>query len=225
MSKSKDNFKRDKNGRFTKETRYSHWKNQKFSEEHKERIRQGYNRNKCKLLGTIKICPKCKKEIIYEDRFSFTRHLNFEHNPMKDPKIVKKAKPAEHFKETNKNYKKGIFPVNWYERFKIGKERHDNAINEQINDFTSQGFRVIPIGKNRDIKPDFIAIKDNKVYAVEVELSSKPDYDKYNGIKYFDDIYWILIRGSDSRVKSCAASASRTNCHAKNGSERVAITK
>ena len=41
--------------------------------------------------------------------------------------------------------------------------------------------------------PDFIAIKDNKVFAVEVEYN-KPRYEKYTDDirKYYDDVIWIL---------------------------------
>lgn len=41
------------------------------------------------------------------------------------------------------------------------------------------------------VRPDIIARKDDKVYAVEVEFE-KPDYSKYEGIQVFDDIMWIL---------------------------------
>ena len=56
-----------------------------------------------------------------------------------------------------------------------------------------QGFRCIPLGK---VIPDIIAIKDNKIFAVELEYG-KPNYDKYtsNIQHFFDDVIWIIKRG------------------------------
>ena len=47
----------------------------------------------------------------------------------------------------------------------MGSETHDEVLQEEIEELQSKGFRVINLeGKN----PDAIAIKDGKVYAVEV---------------------------------------------------------
>lgn len=56
-----------------------------------------------------------------------------------------------------------------------------------------QGFYVIPITR---IVPDIIAMKDGKVYAVEVEYGV-PNYEKYTedfrGL--FSDVIWIIKHG------------------------------
>jgi endogenous inhibitor of DNA gyrase (YacG/DUF329 family) len=70
------------------------------------------------------------------------------------------------------------------ERFTL----HQNAVIEQAEVLKQQGFKVMIIDK---VRPDIIARKDDKVYAVEVEFE-KPDYSKYEGIQVFDDIMWIL---------------------------------
>ena len=63
-------------------------------------------------------------------------------------------------------------------------------ILKEIPELEKQGFRCIPIGK---VIPDIIAIKNGKVYAVEVEYGRHPNYSKYNDVKkYFDDIIWII---------------------------------
>ena len=75
--------------------------------------------------------------------------------------------------------------------------RHQNRAltNQRILDecaeLERQGFRAVPTGGH--VIPDIVAIKDNKIYAVEVEYG-KPNYNKYSGKegKYFDDIIWIL---------------------------------
>ncbi|MBT7557150.1 hypothetical protein HN615_09520 [Candidatus Woesearchaeota archaeon] len=97
------------------------------------------------------------------------------------------------------------------------KENNDVSINKQISDSVSrtlkkhkhfnedilpkskeledQGFRCIPIG-NGPVVPDIIAIKDNMVFAVEVENGLKePNFTKYQdtgAMQYYDDIMWIV---------------------------------
>jgi dTDP-4-amino-4,6-dideoxygalactose transaminase len=55
-----------------------------------------------------------------------------------------------------------------------------------------QGYRVVPIGV---AVPDIIALRDNKVYAYEIEksLPKKRKLEKYNEetAKYYDDIIWV----------------------------------
>ncbi len=41
------------------------------------------------------------------------------------------------------------------------------------------------------IRPDIIASKNGKIYAVEIEYH-KPNFDKYNNCKFFDDIIWVV---------------------------------
>ena len=72
-----------------------------------------------------------------------------------------------------------------------GKPRlilHHERILQEIPELEKQGFRCIP---NTKIIPDIIAIKDNKVYAIEVEYQ-KPDYNKYTDCKLYDDIIWVI---------------------------------
>lgn len=82
--------------------------------------------------------------------------------------------------ETNKGNMNGI------NAYKIAWER----ILQEAEELKKQGFRVIPITK---VIPDIIAIKDNKIFAVEVEYS-KPNYNKYTDEirKFYDDIIWII---------------------------------
>lgn len=66
----------------------------------------------------------------------------------------------------------------------------NDRIEQEIPELEKQGFRCIPIGR---VIPDIIAIKDNKVYAIEVEYG-RPNYAKYTDVikNYYDDIIWIL---------------------------------
>lgn len=63
-------------------------------------------------------------------------------------------------------------------------------IEAEVAELEKQGFRCIPITR---VIPDIIAIKEGKVYAVEVEYKT-PNYDKYTDeVKNrFDDVIWIL---------------------------------
>ena len=69
---------------------------------------------------------------------------------------------------------------------------HHERILQEIPELEKQGFRCVP---NTKIIPDIIAIKDNKVYAIEVEYQ-KPDYNKYTNCKLYDDIIWIVKKTS-----------------------------
>ena len=77
---------------------------------------------------------------------------------------------------------------------------HDEALKLELEEIKKQGFHCIPIGLLKYPKPDIIAIKDGKVFAIEVELSTI-DYEKYNNVKDFDDIIWIDKRKGDRRLK------------------------
>lgn len=65
-----------------------------------------------------------------------------------------------------------------------------SRIEAEIPALEKQGFRVIPI---TNVIPDIIAIKGDKVYAVEVEYQ-RPNYNKYNSLPrmYYDEIIWLV---------------------------------
>ena len=73
---------------------------------------------------------------------------------------------------------------------------HNNLIEEELKKLEKQGFRCVNVGATKVKKPDIIAFKNNKIYAVEVETQqhSIPDYDKWNGTNIFDDIIWVVKR-------------------------------
>jgi hypothetical protein len=62
-------------------------------------------------------------------------------------------------------------------------------ILKEIPELEKQGFRCFPIGK---IIPDIIAIKNNRIYAIEVEYAKSPNYKKYENQDIYDEIIWIL---------------------------------
>jgi hypothetical protein len=77
------------------------------------------------------------------------------------------------------------------ENLKIGHSLTYKKILLEIDNLEKEGFRCVPIGR---VIPDIVAIKGNKIYAIEVEYGFYPNYKKYNKEnykKYFDDIIWI----------------------------------
>ena len=78
-----------------------------------------------------------------------------------------------------------------------GIKEHWKLILEESNKLSKQGYRCIPITQTI---PDIIAIKNNKIYAIEVEVQRDRNYidmTKYDvsGTKdLFDDIVWIIRR-------------------------------
>jgi len=79
-----------------------------------------------------------------------------------------------------------------------GVALHNKLIDEELKKLEKQGFRCINVGASNIPKPDIIAVKNGKVYAIEVEtLAHKlPNYDKWNNTNIFDDIIWS-IRSED----------------------------
>lgn len=72
-------------------------------------------------------------------------------------------------------------------------EKVNERILKEIKEFEVQGFRCVPTGGK--VRPDFIAIKGDKVFAVEVEYGT-PNYLKYTDEAklFFDDVIWIIRR-------------------------------
>lgn len=88
---------------------------------------------------------------------------------------------------------------------KISYER----ILKEIPELEKQEFKCVPIGR---VIPDIIAIKNGKIYAIEVEYG-KPNYNKYNRDdyrSYFEDVIWIVRREiSERRYSKKVASRKR----------------
>ena len=91
-------------------------------------------------------------------------------------------------------------PQCWHEWYKwnaakvISVESHDAALFKEMWNLEMQGFRCIPLGGTGYPVPDLIAINpsDQKVYAVEVELTGAPNYKKYEKIACYDDVIWVI---------------------------------
>ena len=87
--------------------------------------------------------------------------------------------------------KHGKFSIERKVKHKVGTERHKTAISEEINNFIENGFKCIRL--DHSPIPDFIAMKDGKAFAVEVEFGF-PNVSKYsnnNPQLEYADIIWI----------------------------------
>jgi len=92
--------------------------------------------------------------------------------------------PEEKFERT----KKANEAIRQNSAFYIG--RHEKAIKKEIKLFENKGYKCLALDR---IRPDFIAMKKDKIYAVEVEFGYiKPE--KYEGITFFNDVVWINKR-------------------------------
>jgi hypothetical protein len=94
-------------------------------------------------------------------------------------KQVYEKNPEERYKKT-KNANKEIRENGW--------KRHDIAVEEEMKKMEKQGFQCINLDKPP--RPDFLAKKDGKVLAVEVEFGTLRKY-KYKGVTFYDEIIWI----------------------------------
>jgi hypothetical protein len=68
---------------------------------------------------------------------------------------------------------------------------HERYVTEEIEKFRKQGFRCIRVDKKPI--PDFIAIRDGKPFAVEIQFKF-PNYNKYkdnNPQLEYADIFWV----------------------------------
>ena len=85
---------------------------------------------------------------------------------------------------------------------KLNVEKCHARILKEMVEFSRNGYRCVPTGGK--VGTDFIAIKNDKVVAVEVEFRQNgPNYSKYDlkNRKYFDDVIWIVRKYERFRVR------------------------
>lgn len=77
---------------------------------------------------------------------------------------------------------------------KRDKFRLQKALLGVSKELKAQGFKLFPLHHGFPV-PDIIAIKDNKVFAVEVVSKvANIDSTKYDDYPLFDDIIWVVRR-------------------------------
>jgi transposase len=73
------------------------------------------------------------------------------------------------------------------------KAIHEKYVDKVIKDLTAKGFRCVRLSSGPI--PDIIAVKNGKIYAVEVETGGQQhEFDKYVGVSWYDDIIWVLVK-------------------------------
>jgi hypothetical protein len=124
-------------------------------------------------------------------------------NPMANPEVRtrwEKVVKSEEYRKRKSEIQRRKMSDNsykewWYKRY---IEKTYGAITKVAEKLRAQGYRVIPLHHGYPV-PDIIAIKDGRVYAVEVVSSTEQiNPNKYNRVTFYDDIWWIVYRGEES---------------------------
>ena len=114
---------------------------------------------------------------------------------------MKKLWRAPEFREKMKKFRDENREV-FKNEGKRGIEMHDDAIDDELDKLIKKGNKAIPVGSCKYPRPDIIVVKgDNiKVFALEVEFG-EINMDKYDGVKFYDDIIWIQKTKSKGAVE------------------------
>lgn len=67
-------------------------------------------------------------------------------------------------------------------------QEHEDAVQEEADKLRADGYEVLPLDKV--VRPDMIAKKDGKLFAVEVDFDGNTRKGKYDGVTFFDDVIW-----------------------------------
>ena len=126
-----------------------------------------------------------------------TGDKNVMHNPIVRAKWESVIRSEEYRKKKSEIQKALVnnpeYKQWWYKRY---IEKTYGAITKVSQQLAQQGYHVIPLHHKYPV-PDIIAIKDGKVYAVEVvSYPEQINPDKYKGITYYNDIFWIVYNKS-----------------------------
>jgi len=157
-------------------------------------------RKKCK-----RVCPNCRKEFGTEPKelkkFCSKKcyHQYFkEHNLCKGPRVtVTCLNCGKNFTVLPSIYKrekrkfcshKCFYEYKKLHPHKLNLDRHEQLILNETKKLEKQGYKCLPFGLRHFPKPDIIALKENKITAVEVDIytNSKTKYNKHK--TYFDKI-------------------------------------
>lgn len=95
-----------------------------------------------------------------------------------------KRKIALYAKGIIKTWNKGLNGGHW------SKKTHEDMLINELDKLTKEGYKCISFSQ---VHPDGIALKDGKIFAVELERGS-PNYSKYNLVTGYDDIFWFVYR-------------------------------
>ena len=157
-------------------------------------------------------CPNCGKKFVTtkndKKRFCSSKcyHEYFKkHNLCKGPRIkvtclncgkTFEVLPSIYKREKRKFCSSECFYA--YKRkhkHKLGQafDKHDNYILENMKHLEKSGYKCVPIGLRRFPKPDIIAVKNNELTAVEIDIytNSKKKVEQYK--KFFDNVKVVTI--------------------------------
>lgn len=129
-----------------------------------------------------KIIGNNKKRIITEEKHQYYREAGIRRWETASPESKKSQ--IKHLHRIIKTHReKRIYYI----------KAHEKEVEKQLLLMKKEGFRAINVSISAK-KPDIIAFKDGKIYAVEVETLRRraPHYGKWEQPNPFDDIIWVI---------------------------------
>jgi hypothetical protein len=155
------------------------------------------------------ICKYCKQKISNSNKLFCNRDCLKKYLSGKSwEELYGKEKADKYCKNLSDAMKGKTLPLEVREKMKKnhhGNPDHWKAILEESKKLENDGYRCIPLTKTI---PDIIALKNGKIYAIEVEVKRNcrlRNLDKYDisGTKnLFDDIIWIIRRDKNTKWKT-----------------------
>jgi len=134
------------------------------------------NRDNAKYMRTPEAREKARTSML-----SLHRHCSYETKL----RISLKARGRKHTEESKRKMSESKKNVT------LSLENHKRWVSDTQRKLQQEGFRTILIAKPL---PDIIALKDGKIYAVEVDDGfSFGDTLKYNVPHGYDDVIWVCI--------------------------------
>ena len=90
-------------------------------------------------------------------------------------------------------------------RVSYSHELHDSIVNEKFVELEKEGYLCIQL--NKKPIPDIIAMKDGKIYAVEVEgrwsnIRKVEFYENSGANKFYDSLIWINFFRSNGKTET-----------------------
>jgi len=122
----------------------------------------------------VKTSPEFKKfrQVRAKDRFERWKDLQFR------AKMERTLKTRLNTKEAK-------------EKMMRGQQSLKNELLAIAELFCDEGYRAFPLHHGHPV-PDVIAIKDGKVFAIELIRDVRRISNKYDNYPYYDDIIWIV---------------------------------
>jgi hypothetical protein len=154
---------------------------------HFDYVKRNYKESP-KIPREVRTCPECKSTFNCRitERKKYCSYACF--NKFRSEKTFEEF----YGKEQSKIMKHNLSTALKKAKYNCNGQHYEEILR-QAKILEEEGFRCIPIGK---VIPDIVAVRDGKIFAIEVEKGKRPNWNKYTDDirKFYDDIIWILLR-------------------------------